>query len=255
MSTTLEPREVEKPFLSRWSKAAAELIVRAPLRFGIVIALLAALDTGALDLVQGSELMRPWIDGLGMILLPLLWALICALARGTDDASQTEAALRLLARRRVWAGAMCIGACLAAINCILATPLQGILRPRSYLSDSGQLMDPSATGVLLLTVLLGPCYLPLWTLLPDMSFQEVRLLSRKATEINGLYEVSLAMAAMSVGAWMLSDMLPAYGMTMAAFLVFVGVWNYVAYRDIFERRAANLPAVRVQLQRRADRPA
>jgi hypothetical protein len=34
---------------------------------------------------------------------------------------------------------------------------------------------------------------------------------------------------------------PAFGMTTAAWIVFMGVLNYVAYRDIFERRSDNLP--------------
>jgi Flp pilus assembly protein protease CpaA len=32
-------------------------------------------------------------------------------------------------------------------------------------------------------------------------------------------------------------------MTAAAWIVFMGILNYVAYRDIFERRSANLPLV------------
>lgn len=35
--------------------------------------------------------------------------------------------------------------------------------------------------------------------------------------------------------------MPLFGMTNAAFLVFMGVFNYVVYRDIFERRAQNAP--------------
>jgi hypothetical protein len=36
--------------------------------------------------------------------------------------------------------------------------------------------------------------------------------------------------------------IPSYGMTEAALLVFMGVLSYVAYRDIFERRDENFPA-------------
>jgi len=38
------------------------------------------------------------------------------------------------------------------------------------------------------------------------------------------------------------SLIPSYGMTEAAWLVFMGILNYVAYRDIFERRDQNLPA-------------
>jgi hypothetical protein len=46
---------------------------------------------------------------------------------------------------------------------------------------------------------------------------------------------------MLVVAGVLQAFVPAYGMTMAAWLVFAGVLNYVAYRDIFERRSSPLP--------------
>lgn len=39
----------------------------------------------------------------------------------------------------------------------------------------------------------------------------------------------------------ISSVVPAYGMPMAATIVFLGVFNYVAYRDIFKRRSGNLP--------------
>jgi len=34
---------------------------------------------------------------------------------------------------------------------------------------------------------------------------------------------------------------PAFGLTSAVFIVFIGVLNYVAYRDIFERQSENSP--------------
>jgi hypothetical protein len=34
---------------------------------------------------------------------------------------------------------------------------------------------------------------------------------------------------------------PAFGMTRAAWIVFMGTLNYVVYPDIFQRRSANLP--------------
>lgn len=50
------------------------------------------------------------------------------------------------------------------------------------------------------------------------------------------------------GAASLASVLPLYGMTDAALLVFLGVLNYVAYRDIFERRSGNLPKMTELLQ-------
>jgi hypothetical protein len=55
----------------------------------------------------------------------------------------------------------------------------------------------------------------------------------------GLLIILIGVLVLSAGA--LVSAVPAYGMTSAAFLVFMGVLNYVAYRDIFERRSGNLP--------------
>ncbi len=48
-------------------------------------------------------------------------------------------------------------------------------------------------------------------------------------------------AILAIGAIYLASAIPAYGMTTAAFLVFFGALNYVAYRDTFERRSENFP--------------
>jgi hypothetical protein len=47
------------------------------------------------------------------------------------------------------------------------------------------------------------------------------------------------MVGMLAVAVVLQLLVPAYGMTAAAWLVFMGVLNYVAYRDILERRPGN----------------
>jgi hypothetical protein len=49
------------------------------------------------------------------------------------------------------------------------------------------------------------------------------------------------MVVMLAIAVVLQLFVPFYGMTLAAWIVFIGVLNYVAYRDIFQRRSANLP--------------
>jgi hypothetical protein len=46
---------------------------------------------------------------------------------------------------------------------------------------------------------------------------------------------------MMLVAGIVESFVPAYGLTNALWIVFVGVLNYVAYRDIFERRSANFP--------------
>ena len=247
MSTTLDPREVDKPFLRRWSRMSFELVMRSPVRFGIVIAVLGWFDTSALTLAQGFVVQKVWIDRIGMFFLPVLWTFISALARGADDASRAWEALAGLRRKRVWGGAFATGATMATLNWIIAWAFHGMAellsatKPRPYLQHPGQFLDSLAANVMLTCVFVGLCYFPLLVLVPEISSGDARYLSRKASDINGANVIWCFVGAMVVGADILASVVPAYGMTTAVFLVFMGTFNYVAYRDIFERRSGNLP--------------
>jgi hypothetical protein len=92
------------------------LLVRSPVRFCLVIALLGGLDEFALHLAQGYAIRKIWIDRLGIVLLPFLWIAVGAIARAADDAGGTWQALRRLASKRIGAGALAPGACLAALH-------------------------------------------------------------------------------------------------------------------------------------------
>ncbi|HXN10818.1 MAG TPA: hypothetical protein VN859_06210, partial [Steroidobacteraceae bacterium] len=48
-------------------------------------------------------------------------------------------------------------------------------------------------------------------------------------------------AAIAIAGVAVATALPLFGLTNAALLVFLGILNYVAYRDIFERRSENTP--------------
>jgi hypothetical protein len=249
MSATLEPSEVEKPFVRRWLRMTLELFVRSPLRFGGMIALLGVLDQAGVALAQGSGLQRAWIDRLGTVLLPLLWVVTSALARGADDPRQSSAALATLGCKRVWISALRAGASLAVFLWIAFWVLQGLgeilnrHRPQAYLEHPGQLLTSIAVNVLFLQSWVGVCYCPLIVLQPQLSAAEASQLSRKASKLNGHTLIFILFGTIAVGAAILSSVLPLYGMTDAALLVFLGVLNYVAYRDIFERRSQNLPAM------------
>ena len=247
MSLALDPREVDRPFLRRWLRMTFELFMRSPVRFGIVIAVLGWLDTSALTLARGYVVQKVWIDRIGMFFLPVLWTFVSALARGADDASRTWEALAGLRRKRVWGGALATGATLATVNWIIVWALHGVSelltapKPRPYLQHPGQFLDSLAANVLLTCIFVGLCYFPLLVLVPEVSSGDARYLSRKASDINGVYVIWCFIGAMAVGADALASVVPAYGLTTAVFLVFMGVFNYVAYRDIFERRSGNVP--------------
>ena len=97
---------LQKPYLRRWLRDTLVLFVRSPLRFGQLIAALGWLDTFVVKVTGGLVIDERWIERLGMLLLPVVWTVVSAVARGADDGSQTWVAARSLARRRVWSGAL-----------------------------------------------------------------------------------------------------------------------------------------------------
>lgn len=247
MNTLIEPREVEKPYLRRWLRDTLDLFVRSPLRFGLLIAALGSLDASAVNVTEGLVIDREWIQRFGMVLLPLVWTVVSAVARGADDASQTWAAIRSLARRRVWSGPLTIGAAIAGLNLIVSWSVGGLAqhmvpaRPDLYLHHSGELLKSTGVNAVMVFAFAGLCYFPLLVLVPDISSSTARDLSHRASKLNDYMTMMLFVGITALVADALASVAPAYGMTMAASIVFLGVFNYVAYRDIFERRSGNLP--------------
>jgi hypothetical protein len=112
--------------------------------------------------------------------------------------------------------------------------------PKEY-RQSRSLLASIVANVLFLQSWVGVCYCPLLVFQPQLSASEASSLSRRASKLNGNTLLLVFGGAITVGAVSLSSVLPLYGMTDAALLVFLGVLNYVAYRDIFERRSRNFP--------------
>ncbi len=243
MSQLLEPREVEKPCVVRWLRTTAQLFLRSPLRFGFVIALIGFLDTQAVALARGYVVEPVWTDRIGRVLLPVLWALISAIARGADHPGQTLPALRALLTRPVLQGSFGVGLIWAvgnwALDSLIQTPASAsahaLLRP-------GELADSLVAGALLISIWAGSCYFPLLTLTSGLSVRMALALSEKATQLNGRFAIWGIFAATAIISGGMAKLAPAFGMTQAFFLIFWGVLNYVVYRDIFERKTENEPA-------------
>jgi hypothetical protein len=238
MSTTFEPREVEKPFRMRWIRMTLQLMLRTPVRFSIAILLLGCLDVFVFHLLP-NKMPGPWARRLGMLLLPLAWVVIAALARGADNSMQNWKALSSLVRPMVWMAALAIGAGLITLDIVVL----GLLFPGHDWHDepmrSGRILDLTSAQAGLVMVAAGICFFPLLVLEPGLSFQEVLRLSRSATEINGRNAIQWLMVGLLFAAGISETFVPAFGLTIAAWIVFAGVLNYVAYRDIFERQSAN----------------
>jgi hypothetical protein len=241
MSTLLEPREVERPFGLRWLKTALQLVVRCPLRFGLLVALLAWLDSSVQSLADGVVIRKLWVNWAALLVLPLLYTFVSAIARGADDSRQTWQAFRAFLGRRLWAGALGAGALMVATQAVVLWLMQAEAYPASkYRNESGQFLASFEAQTCVVCMDLGLCFFPLLVLAPSLSASELRRLSRSAQAINGpkeffrlLFIVVLPTAAL--------NLVPSYGIGEAVWLVFMGTVSYVAYRDIFERRSGNVP--------------
>lgn len=185
-----------------------------------------------------------WMRRVGTLCLPFVWALVSAVARGADDSSQTWRAFGGFARLRLWVGMLYCGAYVTAWFLMLAVFLPLIATSLHYVNRSGQLLDTVAAQSLFICMMLGPCFLPLLVLGPGLSVDEAQRLAKRALQINDP-TAFLGLLAVLLGVGALLDLpgafVPTYGLPQAAWLVFTGGLNYVAYRDIFERRDANLP--------------
>jgi hypothetical protein len=245
MGAFLEPREVAKPFANRWLRTTWQLFVRSPIRFSILIALLGWLDASTIKVTDGFVIPKIWIQRLGMLLLPLLFAFISAVARGADDTAQTWKTFYVFARPRIWAGALGAGAAMVAVQVVIVYIMEAFLGSFSdydkYSHSPGAVLTSFGAQTVLVTLSVGLCYAPLLVFWPDLSAKEARRLSMTATQVNNPNQINNVVLIMLLIAVPLS-LIPSYGMTEAAWLVFMGMLNYVAYRDIFERRDANLPA-------------
>jgi hypothetical protein len=183
----------------------------------------------------------PWARRLGMLLLPLAWVVIAALARGADNSEQNWKALTSLARPTVWVAALAIGLGLITLDIVIL----GLLFPgfdwHNEKMRAGRILDLTSAQAWMVTAAGGICFFPLLVLEPGLSFQEVLRLSKSATEINGRNQIRWLMVGLLFAASISEMFVPAFGLTIATWIVFVGVLNYVAYREIFERQSDNLP--------------
>jgi hypothetical protein len=240
MSQTLNPREVEKPFRMRWLRMALQLMLRSPLRFSIAILLLGGLDSSAASLFAGVRVAGNWLTRLGMLMLPLVWVFIAAMARGIDNPSQTWKTFAGLSRLKVWMGALGVGVGLVALEWTVWLLLGNPAQLRFHVSP-GRFLEFTGAQAWMVYTAVDVCFFPLMIFEPELSLREARQLSKSASHINGWRTISGLMAGMLAVAVVLQLFVPAFGMTSAAWIVFMGVLNYVAYRDIFERRFGNLP--------------
>lgn len=230
MSETLEPRKVEKPFLGRWVMTALALLVRAPGSFGAAVALVAISSLLGTGIVPARLIDAGWTLVVASLLLPLLWVLLSLLSRRSDRAFGGSELLQHAASRSSWGGGLLPGCVLASVGWLLHWALSG----NPVLAD---FIGSYTWNCVLLVAPLGVCYFPLMALAPGLTVPDARQLSRKASRLNGEWVIVLFVAALSLTADGFERAGPAGDIVSAAILVFIGVFNYVAYRDIFERRA------------------
>lgn len=230
MSETLEPRQVDRPFLGRWVRTTLALLAGSPVTFGAAVAVIAILDLLYIDVVPESLIGVGLTSVVGALLLPVLWIVLSLLARQSDRPYGNSELPQLALSGRVWAAGLLPGCFLASVNWLLHWALSA----NPAVAD---IIGSYTLNCLLLVAPLGVCYFPLMALAPDLPIPDACQLSKKASRLNSEWVIVTFVSVLSVAPDVFARAVPAGLILTAAFLVFIGVFNYVAYRDIFERRA------------------
>lgn len=229
MSDELEPRRVERPFLGRWARATLALLARSPATFGAAVALLAILELFYIDVVRDHLGEAGLTPVAGALLLPVFWIAMGLLSRRADRGLDRSGLREFALSGHLWACALVPGCLLAGVNGLLRWALSG---SPAY----ADMIGSYTLNCLLMVSALGVCYFPLAALVPGLSMRDACQLSRKASRLNGEWAIVIFITALSLAPDVFARPVPAGLIVTAAFLVFIGVFNYVAYLDIFERR-------------------
>jgi hypothetical protein len=252
MKNSLEPRAVDRPFIGRWMRTTLALIVRSPVQFGLVVVLLLCLDNAVVELASGYRVSRLWANALGSLLLGFIWVFIAALGRGADESSRTWSALAQFIRPRVWVGAIASAAAAVCFELLVRWLLNGVTgleritglhhgKPTSFLQHPGDFVSAISHDAMFFTAVFEPFYFPLLALIPGIPPRQAHSLSMWAARKNGAMEILLGVGIVVVASAALAQIAPVFGLIDAATLLFIGVFNYVAYRDVFERRSDTAP--------------
>ena len=197
--------------------------------FGAAVALVAISDLLGTEVVPASLVDTGWTLVVGSLLLPCYWIVLSLLSRRSDRDFGFSVLLQHMASRRLWGGGLLPGCLLASVGWLLRRALPG----SPFLVD---FIGSYTWNCLLLVAPLGVCYFPLMALAPGLTIGDACQLSKKASRLNGEWLIVLFVAALSLTADGFARAGPAGDIVSAAILVFIGVFNYVVYRDIFERR-------------------
>ena len=230
---TLEPRQVERPLHWRWLGGALRLMLQSPWRFGILIALLACIDTSAAKHLQGLAVPQILFEWAGLACLPLVWTLVSALARGAENGGQTSTVLLDFVRNLTWCRSLFAGVLLlsliAALKSLANTVPHKVIDPLP-----GELLSSFAAQCYVCWAVYGLCYYPLLLFMPRLSGRRLWTLSKKAERLNDTLPFWLVLCLGNILALVIEKLL-SYGIAAAAWLVYSGIVSYVAYKEIFER--------------------
>lgn len=235
---TLEPRQVDRPFHWRWFGGALRLMLQSPLRFGMLIALLAFIDTSAAKYLQGIALPQALFEWTGLACLPVVWTLVSVLARAAERRGQTWPLLLDFGRSLAWCRALLAGILVASVIAAVTSLLN---KAPHGVADAlpGKLLSSFATQCYLWWAFYGLCYCPLLVFIPELRGWRLFSLSHKADKINDYIPFWLALYSGNLLALIIEEFL-SYGIAAAVWLVYSGIVSYVAYKDIFECRPLRL---------------
>src|SRR5580693_5331391 len=92
MSTLLEPRQVDRPYLGRWLQETCALFMRSPVGMTTLVVLLLAVEWSA----RLFPALPAMVDVLYVVVMPWIWLCSAAVARKSDRPLQRTALMKLV---------------------------------------------------------------------------------------------------------------------------------------------------------------
>ena len=241
------PRTVEGPALRRWTAEAYRLIMRAPTRFGALAGSVVLADYLAATFAPANLTYNQVLPLAPFFCVPVL-AFVTMLARAADIGPAARTGQQLL-NGTMWRVLMVMAA--AASGFIFSqTIFWNLVQTLPSLAQvpvpfvHGSLVTAFRTAYMTTALVCTPIIVPL-AMYASASPAEAYGLGTIGVKVN--LRPMLGLLCVIVFGGIISTHLISYGVIASVFLVGQSVLNYVAYRDIYERRSESAAAtVRAQ---------
>jgi hypothetical protein len=244
MANVFEPRAVDRPFFRRWITQSTLLIWRSPILFVGIGALLFFLDR-ITDSSGVTGAVNPLVLSFVLSFTELAAStILVAIARISDDTHHTRRAVLALGEPSLWTAVMMVAVVFALFFVIPASifdwDMMSFKSGLSRRAETQHVLDAFIFQGCMRTFILNPWFLSLIIFATRNPFH-AWILAGRAFFLNFRTAGGLGLAYTCFLFPLFVQCFPFVNLVRDVAFIFLNVFGYVAYRDIFERRAENQP--------------